>query len=239
MRRVILSLAALTLASTAALAGGTTFTVVVHNVSTDKTLRLSTGGTAPAPTSPVLWVVHGALDSPVFRSGALDRGKGLEALAEDGNPAPLVASLTGMKGVRSAGAVDTPTGDDKPGPATPDKSFTFEVTAEKGDHLTLAMMFGQSNDLFYAPQERGIALFDTKGMPVRGDFTSSFLLWDAGTEVNEEPGVGRNQGPRQGKWNTGPSEKRAVQRVRDRFTYPRTADVIHVTITPPDTAAHN
>ena len=57
-------------------------------------------------------------------------------------------------------------------------------------------MFGQSNDLFYS-NDRPIALFDAAGKPVRGDMTPQLSLWDAGTEVNEEPGLGPNQGPRQ------------------------------------------
>lgn len=57
------------------------------------------------------------------------------------------------------------------------------------------------------------------------------MLWDAGTEVNEEPGVGPNQAPRQPAPNTGPSEHGVVRPVRDGYTYPATAEVIRVTIT--------
>ena len=54
----------------------------------------------------------------------------------------------------------------------------------------------------------------------------------AGTEVNEEPGFGPNQAPRQSAPNTGASEKRAVGKVKDGFKYPRVSDVLKVTITP-------
>jgi hypothetical protein len=47
-------------------------------------------------------------------------------------------------------------------------------------------MFGQSNDLFYS-NDRPIALFDGAGKPVGGDMTLQLSLWDAGTELNEEP----------------------------------------------------
>ena len=67
-------------------------------------------------------------------------------------------------------------------------------------------MFGQSNDLFFAPGEQGIALFDSNGHPRSGDVTSDVALWDTGTEVNEAPGEGPNQAARQSGPNTGPAE---------------------------------
>jgi len=97
--------------------------------------------------------------------------------------------------------------------------------------LQLAMMFGQSNDLFYAPDE-GIALFDAKGQTVSGDLTSKFILWDAGTEVNQEPGIGPDQAPRQKAANTGQDEHGIVRPVEDGFKYPATSDVLRITITP-------
>ena len=84
-------------------------------------------------------------------------------------------------------------------------------------------MFGQSNDLFYS-NDRPIALFDAAGKPVRGDMTAQLSLWDAGTEVNEEPGLGPNQGPRQKTPDAGVAEHQAVAHVRDKFTYPSTAE---------------
>jgi hypothetical protein len=95
--------------------------------------------------------------------------------------------------------------------------------------LNLITMFGQSNDLFYAPTH-AIALFDEKGNPVTGDITSSFELWDAGTEVNQEPGIGADQGPRQKMKNTGAAENGTVRLVNDGFVYPNTKDVLRITI---------
>jgi hypothetical protein len=60
-------------------------------------------------------------------------------------------------------------------------------------------------------QEDGIALFDANGKPIRGDVTSQILLWDAGTEVNEEPGLGPNQAALQPAPNTGPAEHGVVR----------------------------
>jgi hypothetical protein len=212
--------------------GKTTFTVHIENVSTPTTLRSVSGATAPAPHSPGLWIVHTS-KPPVFTAGKPDRGTGLESQAEDGDPSKLAASVKKAKGVVASGVFNTPVGDDKPGPALPGKAYHFTLEASPGDRLTVTTMFGQSNDLFYAPGDDGIALFE-KGAPIRGDITSRFYLWDAGTEVNEEPGFGPNQAPRQSAPNTGPSERKPVRRieeVKDGFTYPSVDQVIRVTVT--------
>ncbi len=208
----------------------TEFTVRIENVSTPMTLRLSNGTTAPAPTAPVLWVVHTG-DNPVFVSGRPDAGLGLEALAEDGNPAPLAAALSDGAGVRSVGAVNMPVGATEPGPVLPGQAYEFTVKGQPGDRLTVAFMFGQSNDLFYAPAQ-SLALFDRRGQPTGGDVTASLTLWDAGTEVNQEPGLGPDQAPRQSAPNTGTSEQAPVRPVADRYTYPGVAEVVRVTIMP-------
>lgn len=219
------------LAQTAYRAKGTEFTVRVENVSTPTTLKLSNGETAPAPTAPVLWVVHTSQD-PLFTKGQRDRGQGLESLAEDGDPSMLATWLRGKPGIVAVGAVAVPVGDREPGPALPGKAFELRFTAEPGQKLTIAMMFGQSNDLFYAPAGEGIALFDTGGKPLAGDIASKLVLWDAGTEVNQEPGLGPDQAPRQAAPNTGANENGTVRPVRDRYTYPAVGEVIRVTVTP-------
>jgi hypothetical protein len=95
-------------------------------------------------------------------------------------------------------------------------------------------MFGQSNDLFYS-NDRPIVLF-SGGKPVSGDMTAQISLWDAGTEVNEEPGLGANQGPRQKSPDAGTAEHESVAHVRDRYKYPRVAEVLRLTITPSGSA---
>ncbi len=75
-------------------------------------------------------------------------------------------------------------------------------------------MMGQSNDWFYAPADSGIELFKN-GKPISGDITAQIILWDAGTEVNEEPGIGPNQGPRQKAPNTGETENGVVRNAKD------------------------
>ena len=50
--------------------------------------------------------------------------------------------------------------------------------------------------------------------------TPQLSLWDAGTEVNEEPGLGPNQGPRQKAPDAGVAEHNAVAHVSDRTAIP-------------------
>lgn len=212
----------------------TTFTVRIENVSTASTLQLSNGETAPAPNAPGLWVVHNEPE-PLFTVGTKDRGKGLEPAAEEGNPAVLAAAVRSQRGIVASGTFMVPVGDAMAGPATPGKVYEFSFTAEPGQKLTFVTMFGQSNDLFYAPGDRGIKLFDSKGDVMSGDITSLIDLWDAGTEVNQEPGLGPDQAPRQPAPNSGASERKSVQLVtyvKDGFKYPKVSEVLRVTVTP-------
>ena len=51
----------------------------------------------------------------------------------------------------------------------------------RSDRLSFATMYVQSNDLFLAPGDTGIALFIDE-QPISGDVTALVRLWDAGTE---------------------------------------------------------
>jgi len=207
----------------------TEFTVRVENVSTSDTLQTSEGS-KPVPLSPVAYVVHES-ESGLFEAGTSATG-GLERLAEDGSPTQLVEQLE-MDGL-TAGAASVPAGADEPGPIGPGGVYEFAIEAHAGQNLSLATMFIQSNDLFYAPEASGIALFDGE-QPVGGEVTDRLVLWDAGTEANEEPGVGPNQAPRQMDADTGPSEDATVRRIADvddGYEYPDTASVVKVTVTP-------
>lgn len=90
---------------------------------------------------------------------------------------------------------------------------------------------GQSNDWFYAPDESGIELFKD-GKAIGGDITSQIILWDAGTEVDQKPGIGSEQGPRQKSPNTGKAENGAVKKVSDGKTNADAPSVMRVTIKP-------
>jgi len=213
----------------------TRFKVKVENIASPAGEMASDGTRWPFAVSPGVFVVS-SRNVSLFTSGMPASG-GLEAQAEDGNPSILQKALQAESAHASHGALslsgifNMPVGAEKPGPLVPGHSFEFTFMAVPGMRLQLAMMFGQSNDLFYAP-ESAIALFDTKGRPASGDITSKFILWDAGTEVNQEPGVGPDQAPRQLAPNTGVTEGGVVRPVNDAFKYPATRDVLRITVRP-------
>ncbi|MEM6768020.1 MAG: spondin domain-containing protein, partial [Bacteroidota bacterium] len=85
-----------------------------------------------------------------------------------------------------------------------------------------------------------IPLFDSAGDPVLGDVTDQVLLWDAGTELNEQPGVGMNQAPRQSGPDTGDADTDDIVRiVDDAFTYPAVNEVIRVTLSETSTTSND
>jgi hypothetical protein len=209
----------------------TRFTIRVENISEGEALELSNGQSAPFVSAPVLWVIHTGSKNPIFTGGKRDGGQGLELLAETGDPSELVKALTAKSGIVTAGAAAQPVGATAEGPITPGQTYEFQISARPGQLLSTAWMFGQSNDLFYS-NDRPIALFDAGGKPISSDLTTQLSLWDAGTEVNEEPGLGPNQGPRQATPDAGVTESQGIAHVRDKYTYPRVGDVLRVTITP-------
>jgi hypothetical protein len=210
--------------------GDTKFTVRIENISSKDGQVASDGTHWPFALSPGLWVAHGK-DVTLFKEGQA-ASKGLEMQAEDGNPEGL-ASMLANQHHTGHGIFNTPVGANGPGPIGPGGAYEFTVTAVPGMKLTVALMFGQSNDWFYAP-EKGIELFKN-GQPVSGDITSKFILYDAGTENNEEPGIGPNQAPRQKAADTGTDEHGVVHKAKDSTFYNRTAELFRVTITPEET----
>jgi hypothetical protein len=178
--------------------------------------------------APGVWVVF-TEGEPIFSDGMADRGLGLEALAEDGNPGELDAALADYMNVVTHSVFTTPAGETEAGPLAPGGAYTFSFSASEGDRLTFATMFVQSNDLFYSLVADGIALFTMDGESIIGDITAELALWDAGTEVNQEPGIGSDQAPRQAGPNTGADEMGVVQLVEDMYSYPE--GVIRVIIT--------
>lgn len=70
----------------------------------------------------------------------------------------------------------------------PGESSSFSFAAAKGQAVTFAAMYGWSNDLFFAPANPGIQLYDGNGNPIEGDVSSQIKLWDNGTRKNEKPG---------------------------------------------------
>lgn len=81
-------------------------------------------------------------------------------------------------------------GEGTPPVILPGQSVSFSFSAAKNQRLTFATMYGWSNDLFFAPENPGIRLYDEDGNPITGDVSSQIKLWDNGTRVNQEPGAG-------------------------------------------------
>jgi hypothetical protein len=70
----------------------------------------------------------------------------------------------------------------------PGQSTSFTFSAAKNQRLTFATMYGWSNDLFFAPDNPGIKLYNDDGTPITGDVSAQIKLWDNGTRVNQAPG---------------------------------------------------
>lgn len=234
-RKFFLSLAALALLAVPSLAQTSKskevkFTVRIENISSVDGQRAKDGAKWPFALSPGLFVLH-EREVRLFREGNPSVG-GLEAQAEDGNPGEIVKVLEarGHEGMQH-GVFNTPAGAKGPGPIGPGGAYEFTFTAKPGMHLSVITMFGQSNDWFYAPSHRGIDLFKN-GKAISGDITSEFMLYDAGTEVNEEPGVGSNQAPRQSAPNTGPAENGKVHLAKESTFFTKTGQLFRVTIMP-------
>ena len=128
--------------------GAARFTVTIENISGETAL--------PGPFSPGAWILHDSA-APLFMSGQADYGDGLVAIAEDGDPTTLAAALPAM----GAGAFTTPVGGAGPAPAFPGESYSFSFDGDPANpNLSFATMLVQTNDVFLAPDEDGIALFD-------------------------------------------------------------------------------
>jgi len=171
---------------------------------------------------PGIAVVHAPDETPFFTLGEPDPGLGLEALAEDGNPLPLGNTLVDQEVwpyVTVYGPGDVANGYS---PIEPGLETDFGVRLVEGQVVSVAFMFSQSNDVFLA------GTFD----PFEGlDPTMEFTFYDAGTEENQEPGIGSDQGPRQTGIDTGVEDADPLVRLLDdRYTYPAIRDFLAVTL---------
>lgn len=206
-----------------------TFKVRIENVSSPEGQAASDGTRWPFALSPGLYVVN-EKGAALFREGKR-AGAGLEAQAEDGNPEALVKSFESMNHEAGQhGVFNTPAGAMGAGPIGPGAAYEFSVSAAPRMKLSLVTMFGQSNDYFYAT-ERPVELFDESGEPLSGDITARFALYDAGTELNQEAGVGGDQAPRQKAPNTGAAENGVVRMAQGDAFYAKTSQLFRVIIT--------
>jgi hypothetical protein len=195
------------------------FTVTVEQLTTDQTLMLPDGSATKAPISPGIAVVYTGAN-PLLTIGQ-PASEQLQRIAEAGQPEDAIAAMKKAEGVNQVVMFE--------------RTDSFTIQAKPGEMLTFATMFGQSNDCFFAPKGGAVALVDQSGKPMMmGDHAVDVVLYDAGSEVNQIPGVGPDQGPRQDPmtWRQGELEHATVQPVRDAWAYPPVAQVIRVTVSP-------
>jgi hypothetical protein len=186
-------------------------------------------GTATA-ISPGVFVVHRE-PGPLYTTGVADPGRGLERIAEDGNPTDLAAAVAADH-PGASGVFTTPVGASAPGPATPGNAYQLEVTGEPGDHVSFVTMFGWSNDWFFATRPAGIALF-AGGAPVSGDVTAELALYDLGSEIDQAIAIGPDTAPQQVAPDTGAADPTDQVREVAGDRYPAAVtEHLRVTITP-------
>ncbi|GAB4017151.1 spondin domain-containing protein [Spirosoma koreense] len=106
-------------------------------------------------------------------------------------PTPVTTSISIENVLQSQPLVESGTfqGTGTPPVILPGQSVSIHFSAAKGEALTFATMYGWSNDLFFAPENPGIAVYDGNGKPIEGDVSSQIKLWDNGTRLNQAPGA--------------------------------------------------
>jgi hypothetical protein len=184
------------------------------------------------PLSPGVYALHRG-GEPLFAENMPDRGLGLERIAESGNPQVMAdAFLAGQaEGLDASGVFNVPVDAEAAGPAAPGHAYELHVRAVPGDRLSLATMFGMSNDWFFATPAEGLALFDAAGEPVTGDVTDAFALYDSGTEVDQELCIGPDTGPQQASPDSGAADPvQLVRRVSEETYGVAPAKHLRVTI---------
>ncbi len=110
---------------------------------------------------------------------------------DDHTPEKLATSITVENVLKSKPLVESGTfqGTEETPLILPGKSATIHFSAAKGEALAFATMYGWSNDLFFAPENPGIQVYDNEGMPIEGDVSTQIKLWDNGTRINQPPGA--------------------------------------------------
>lgn len=128
------------------------------------------------PISPPVAATH-RQSLHMFRNGHFASSE-IEAIAEDGNQAPMVALLSGMSQVTNVVDVGMPL--TRRGTVVGDftDEVTFDIQARAHDRLSIAMMLICTNDGFTGLN--GVTL------PYRGRRTYYARAYDAGTENNTE-----------------------------------------------------
>lgn len=163
--------------------------------------------------SPAIVVVYRGDKNPIYELGETDSGMGLKDIAQSGNVTKLqnsLKALSNVKGVYIAGNA----------PVTPGNKVITAFTADPGDKIAYATMFGFSNDWFYANEQSIEA-------NAKGDLTSKTSLFDSGTGTDQYPGAGNHQALFGG---TPQPENKIISKVGGQYPVPTVQNVIKVTV---------
>jgi hypothetical protein len=142
--------------------------------------------------------------------------------------------------VFKSGVANIPVGKTAPGPIRAGDAYEVVFTAGKPHRLSFVAMLGASNDWFYGTPPEGIPLY-VDGVARSEDVTALLRLYDSGTEIDEEPGVGASTGPKQATPEAGAPDALGYVRALPNpvqlsdgsmFALPALSEVLRVTITP-------
>jgi hypothetical protein len=195
-------------ASESAAAVSATLRLNLDNISVAGDLETSTGG-VDLLVAPGLLIVHEPGWAP-FHDGDALAGTAMESLGEDGDPGPFATSLEGQAEVHSVHLIAAQDADTyKEAVMGPGGHASVELTLTSDERLSFVAMFGQSNDVVIASPPGGVSLLKPDGTLA----AIPLSLFDAGTERNQEPGVGDAQAPRQDAPNTGEPNERTASRI--------------------------
>jgi hypothetical protein len=206
-----------------------TLDLVLANVATEPIVA-SDASEHDVKLAPALVCVHDP-EIAIFTPGEPLLWPEFEALAEDGNPQDVAEALANTEGVTFTGILahqDEVTYE--AAASLPGDSGHLLITAPRGSVVSIAFMFGESNDAFLANDVPIEPIVDH--VANAGEWTASIGLWDAGTEVNEELGIGPNQAARQANPGDGEAENGVVTAIdgvdAQGFAFPATGDVLQL-----------
>lgn len=135
-----------------------------------------------------------------------------------------VENVTTVKDFVQSGSFE---GQGTGGQIMPGEQVQITFNAGRGQYLSFATMYGNSKDLFFAPENPGVMLFDVNGAPVTGDVSGQVKLWDAGLLVNSDPAQ-----PTTGQVNTAQDNNIIEISGSDGlFTYPAASELMKLTLT--------
>lgn len=117
------------------------FTVRIQNASQDGVTLQTSQGAKPVRQSPGVWALAAGTE-PLFSVGVVDRGQGLEQIAEEGNPMRLGTTIKPLSGLATGLSPGVFVVSRKPAPlftlGQPDRAQGLERIAEEGNIMQLA-----------------------------------------------------------------------------------------------------